>query len=95
MLPFSDRGSANFVVDSGLSFLELRDISLARAEEEDAREIALRIPRSERLQSHLIELAHDSQRESDGSNSGAAEGGGLSRRPSAVRISYSSRNRLR
>src|SRR5882724_11267562 len=65
----------DIVINSGLSLLELRDITLARAEEEDAREIALRLPRSERLQSQLIELARDSQRESEGGNSDAAGGG--------------------
>jgi hypothetical protein len=35
--------------------LELRDVTLARAEEEDAREIALRLPRSQKLKSELIE----------------------------------------
>jgi hypothetical protein len=44
-------------INSGLSLLELRDVTLARAEEEDAREIVLRIPRSEKLKSELIEEA--------------------------------------
>ena len=44
-------------INSGLSLLELRDVTLARAEEEAAREIVLRIPRSQRLQSQLIEEA--------------------------------------
>ena len=51
----------DIAINSGLSLLEMRDIVLARAEEEDAREIALRIPRSERLRSQLIELAHNPQ----------------------------------
>jgi hypothetical protein len=38
--------SARIALNSGLSLLELRDVTLARAEEEDAREIILRIPRS-------------------------------------------------
>ena len=42
-------------LNSGISLLELRDVTLARAEEEDAREIVMRIPRSPRLQSQLIE----------------------------------------
>lgn len=50
------------VINSGLSLLELRDVTLARAEEEDAREIVLRIPRSPRLQSQLIEQASDDLR---------------------------------
>ena len=45
-------------VNSGLSLLELRDITLARAEDEDAREIALRIPSSPKLVSQLIELTY-------------------------------------
>ena len=45
----------DIAINSGLSLLELRDVTLARAEEEDAREIALRIPRSEKLKSDLIE----------------------------------------
>src|ERR1700675_1474014 len=53
----------DIAINSGLSLLELRDVVLARAEEEDAREIALRIPRSERLRSQLIELAHNNQSE--------------------------------
>ena len=44
-------------INSGLSLLELRDVTLARSEEETAREIVLRIPRSQRLQNQLIEEA--------------------------------------
>jgi hypothetical protein len=47
----------DIALNSGLALLELRDVTLARAEEEDAREITLRIPRSERLQKELIESA--------------------------------------
>ena len=47
----------DIAINSGLSLLELRDVTLARAEEEDAREIVLRIPRSEKLKSQLIEEA--------------------------------------
>jgi hypothetical protein len=41
--------------------MELRDVTLARAQEEDAREIVLRLPRSEKLKSEFIEEArrHD------------------------------------
>lgn len=51
----------DIAINSGLSLLELRDVTLARAEEEDAREIVLRLPRSEKLKSELIEEArrHD------------------------------------
>ena len=48
-------------INSGLTLLELRDVTLARAEEEDAREIVLRIPRSEKLRTELIEQAHQRQ----------------------------------
>jgi len=51
----------DIAIDSALSLLELRDVTLARAEEEDAREIVLRIPRSERLESSLTEEALDAQ----------------------------------
>ena len=47
----------DIAINSGLSLLELRDVTLARAEEEDAREIVMRIPRSEKLKSELIEEA--------------------------------------
>jgi hypothetical protein len=47
------------LVNSALSLLELRDINLARAEVESAREIAFRIPRSEKLRAELIEEASD------------------------------------
>jgi hypothetical protein len=84
----------SIAINSGLSLLELRDISLARAEEEDAREIVLGIPRSEKLRSQLIELAHDDQVELESaaqtnSNSSAANPE-LPPRPPEVRISYSS-----
>jgi Putative bacterial lipoprotein (DUF799) len=49
----------DIAIDSGLTLLELRDVTLARAEEENAREIVLRIPRSSRLENQLIEEAHD------------------------------------
>ena len=53
----------DIAINSGLSLLQLRDITLARAEDETAREICLRIPRSEKLQNQLIEVAHDRQAE--------------------------------
>jgi hypothetical protein len=51
----------DIAINSGLSLLQLRDVELARAEEEDAREIVLRLPRSEKLKDELIEEArrHD------------------------------------
>jgi len=45
----------DIVINSGLSLLELRDVTLARAEEETAREMVLRIPRSEQNRERLIE----------------------------------------
>lgn len=53
----------DIAINSGLSLLELRDVTLARAEEEDAREIALRIPRSQKLQSELIEETRNRETE--------------------------------
>jgi hypothetical protein len=50
-------GPIDIAINSGLTLLELRDVTLARAEEEDAREIVLRIPRSSRLEARLIEEA--------------------------------------
>jgi hypothetical protein len=47
------------VLNSAASLLQLRDITLARSEVESAREIALRIPRSEKLRAELIEEASD------------------------------------
>lgn len=55
----------DIAINSGLSLLELRDVTLARAEEEDAREIALRIPRSEKLKNALVEEALDQSEESE------------------------------
>src|ERR1700719_3441429 len=53
----------DIAINSGLSLLELRDVTLARAEEEDAREIVMRLPRSEKLRSQLIEEARTRQSE--------------------------------
>jgi hypothetical protein len=53
----------DIAINSGLSLLELRDVTLARAEEEDAREIVMRLPRSEKLRSELIEEARNRQNE--------------------------------
>ncbi|MGH7779824.1 MAG: hypothetical protein ACREQR_08350 [Candidatus Binataceae bacterium] len=39
--------------------MPLRDIELARSEQDDAREIVLRIPRSERLEKQLIKEAEE------------------------------------
>ena len=49
----------DIAINSGLALLELRDVTLARAEEETAREIVLRIPRSKELENRLIEEAWD------------------------------------
>ena len=50
----------DIAINSVFTLLELREVYLARAEEEDAREIVLRIPRSARLEDELIEEAQDS-----------------------------------
>ena len=55
----------DIAINSVLTLLELRDVALARAEEEDAREIVLRLPRSERLKSALIEETRNHQNESE------------------------------
>lgn len=47
----------DIAIDSAMGLLQLRDIELARSEEDDAREIVLRIPRSQRLERNLIEEA--------------------------------------
>jgi hypothetical protein len=49
----------DIAINSAFTLLQLRDIVLARAEDESAREIILRIPRSKRLQDELIEEATD------------------------------------
>ena len=49
----------DIAINSGLTALDLRDVERARAEEEDAREIALRIPRSQKLEDGLIGEAED------------------------------------
>ena len=64
----------DIAINSGLSLLELRDVTLARAEEEDAREIVMRLPRSEKLRSELIEEARtrQSELELDAGDAGSA-----------------------
>jgi Putative bacterial lipoprotein (DUF799) len=49
----------DIAINSAFTLLQLRDIVLARAEDESAREIILRIPRSQRLQDELIEEASE------------------------------------
>jgi hypothetical protein len=88
----------DIAINSGLSLLELRDVVLARAEEEDAREIALRIPRSERLRSQLIELARDNQSELESGSqpnekSGTAGVRVLPQRVKEIRLISSEQNR--
>jgi hypothetical protein len=51
----------DIAINSGLTLLELRDVTLARAEEEAAREMVLRIPRSDKLKGELIEQARQRQ----------------------------------
>jgi hypothetical protein len=47
----------DIAINSGLSLLELRDVALARAEDEVSREIAFRIPVSSRAIADLQEAA--------------------------------------
>ena len=54
----------DIAINSAFTLLQLRDIVLARAEDESAREIILRIPRSQRLQDELIEEATDAPSQS-------------------------------
>src|SRR5262249_54264996 len=54
----------DIAINSFCTLLQLRDIVLARAEDESAREIILRIPRSQRLQDELIEEATDAPSQS-------------------------------
>ncbi len=55
----------DIAINSGFSLLQLRDVELARAEEEDAREIVLRLPRSEKLKSELIEETRNRENEQE------------------------------
>jgi len=52
-------GLIDIGINSGLTLLQLRDMNLVRAEEDNAREIVLRIPRSERLQNQLIDALRE------------------------------------
>jgi len=58
----------DIAINSAFTLLQLRDIVLARAEDESAREIILRIPRSQHLQDELIEEATDSPSQSKQEN---------------------------
>ena len=55
----------DIAINSGFSLLQLRDVELARAEEEDAREIVLRLPRSDKLKSALIEETRNRENEQE------------------------------
>jgi hypothetical protein len=52
----------DIAINSGLSLLELRDVTLARAEEEVAREMTLRLPVAQR---NLDELQIEAKRRSE------------------------------
>jgi hypothetical protein len=52
----------DIAINSGLSLLELRDVTLARAEEEVAREMTLRLPVAQR---NLEELQIEAKRRSE------------------------------
>jgi hypothetical protein len=66
----------DIAINSGLTLLEVRDVNLARAEEEVGREVLLRLPRSERNIGRLREM-------------GLPEGGEESMAPQAEPGSYS------
>ncbi len=55
----------DILINSGLSLLQLRDVELARAEEEVARELVIRIPPSKTLQAHLATNAIRRAREAE------------------------------
>jgi len=74
--------------NSAVTLLQLRDIVLARAEDESAREIVLRIPRSQRLQDELIEEATEAPSEAKQEDVATVHReGGLQARPDLVRAS--------
>jgi hypothetical protein len=55
----------DILINSGLSLLQLRDVELARAEEEVARELVIRIPPSKTLEAHLASDAIRRAREAE------------------------------
>lgn len=78
----------DIAINSAFTLLQLRDIVLARAEDESAREIILRIPRSQRLQDELIEEATDSPSQSKQENVATLPGdAGLQPRSGLERVS--------
>jgi hypothetical protein len=76
------------VLNSGITLFGLRDVVLARSEDETAREMVLHIPRSRRLEDALIEQA-DSWFDSGGP-SDSTSGQSASIRPSSASITPSS-----
>jgi hypothetical protein len=73
----------DIAINSAFTLLQLRDIVLARAEDESAREIILRIPRSQHLQDELIEEATDSPSRSKQENVATLPGGDAGLQPSS------------
>jgi hypothetical protein len=55
----------DILIDSALSLLQLRDVELARAEEEVARELVIRIPPSDTLRAHIASEAIRHAREAE------------------------------
>jgi hypothetical protein len=72
----------DIAINSGLSLLELRDVTLARAEEEVSREVALRIPVSNRALEELRVAALDRSHEDSPELTDASV------RPSALPVKY-------
>ena len=78
----------DILINSGITLFGLRDVELARAENETAREMVLRIPRSQRLEDALIEQA-DSWFDSGGPGD-STSGQSASLSPSSASITPSS-----
>jgi hypothetical protein len=74
----------DIAINSAFTLLQLRDIVLARAEDESAREIILRIPRSQRLQDELIEEATDAPSRTRQENVATLQREGAPQAPSGV-----------
>ena len=55
----------DIVINSAENFLQLRDVILARAEEETCREIVHRVPVSQKLKAHIEQRALDGAEEAD------------------------------
>jgi hypothetical protein len=69
----------DILINSAESLLQLRDVVLARSEEEVARELVLRIPVSQKLRSQMQRQAIDRADESDEEAQNAIDGGQITR----------------